>query len=82
MRNVRFNDDVVKELRRLVRNSNLGSELKAALVKIYVTGYDNGLADASRKIREVLNEHNEDSGVRGLAESETEMPKSEEPEVD
>lgn len=54
MRNVRFNDDVVKELRRLVRNANLGNEFKAALVKIYQAGYDNGLTEAKRKIQEVL----------------------------
>lgn len=57
MRNVRFNDDVVKELRRLVRNANLGNEFKAALSKIYQAGYDNGLLEAKRKIQEVLHDN-------------------------
>ncbi len=45
----RFDDEVVKEFRRLVRNSELGNEFKAALQKIYKAGYDNGFNEAVRQ---------------------------------
>ncbi len=52
--NVTFNDEVVKEFRRLVRNSNLGSEFKAALSKIYKVGYENGFQEAVRQASEYV----------------------------
>lgn len=70
MKNVRFDDEVVKEMRRLARDYKHRDAFIAALTKIYTTGYDNGLGDSTRKIREVLdvnnksaNPSNNDDGV-------------------
>jgi len=52
--NVHFNDEVVKEFRRLVRNSNLGNEFKAALSKIYKVGFENGFQEAVRQASEYV----------------------------
>lgn len=57
MRNVRFNDDVIKELRKLLRDSGKGAQFRAALTKIYQAGYDNGLSESTKKIQEVLRDH-------------------------
>lgn len=56
MRNVKFTADMVKEIRRLARNVNLTDSFKAALVKIYQTGYDNGHTDAYNDARQKLQE--------------------------
>lgn len=63
MRNVHFTPQVVKELRRLVRDSSKGNELQAALKKIYTTGFDNGQAEATSRIKEVLDAHNESASA-------------------
>lgn len=54
MRNVRFTPEVIKELRKLVRDAGQGHKLQTALQKIYTTGFDNGQADATKRIKEVL----------------------------
>ena len=59
MRNVKFSPEVVKELRRLIRDSSKGTEVQAALRKIYTTGYDNGQAEATKRIKEVLSANNQ-----------------------
>lgn len=56
MRNVRFNDDVIKHLRALVRDSSKGNEFRNALTKVYQSGYDNGHEDAYRDARQKLQE--------------------------
>lgn len=66
MRNVKFDADVVKELRRLVRDSSKGLELQAALSKIYSTGYDNGLAEATKQIRRAVTNVNNQISNSGL----------------
>lgn len=86
MRNVRFKAEVIKELRRLARDQGLTESFKAALVKIYTTGYDNGQEaleklyeeskDVSNQVSQDPSRVTQDIGVPSVDQHEESMPKS------
>jgi len=72
MRNVRFNDEVVKHLRSLVRDSAKGEQFRTALTKIYQAGYDNGqdaaYQDARQKLQEIASNDNQSPSAGNVAD--------------
>ena len=57
MRNVQFQPEVIRELRRLTRDYKHREALEAALVRIYQAGYDNALRVSTQQIRKALNDN-------------------------